>query len=283
MAQATPATARGFSSASACASSGKDLLSTSGVSVSTNATVSRLSAVASASTIGLMAFWPRPCSLASAAFAFGAGGIAALAYLRDQAIRPVASEYSHPTPAVLVGPKMPTDQYAIAAAAADRRRCRFGYNAAPDPESNHVHRPAGKAPQRACALCRTESRPHPGGRRRDRIGRRREPRGPVVRIVLGFPVEGYREPLAAALRCPPGGCRGDRGSRIRDLGADSGFRRRSAPAPAAGRRQRHRRRLGQGRRRQVHGRGQPGARARRAGRARRACSMPTSTARASRA
>jgi hypothetical protein len=56
------------------ASSGNDLLSISGVRASTNATVSRLSAVESASTMGWMAFWPRPCSLVSAAFALALVG-----------------------------------------------------------------------------------------------------------------------------------------------------------------------------------------------------------------
>ena len=73
-AQATPATARGFSSASALASIGKDLLSMSGVNASTNAIVSRLSEVESASTIGWIAFWPRPWSLVSAVFAFALVG-----------------------------------------------------------------------------------------------------------------------------------------------------------------------------------------------------------------
>jgi hypothetical protein len=46
----------------------------SGVSASTNAMVSRLSDVDSASTIGWMAFWPRLWSLVSAAFAFALVG-----------------------------------------------------------------------------------------------------------------------------------------------------------------------------------------------------------------
>ena len=74
IAVATPATARGFSSARAFAMSGKFLLSTSGVSASTNATVSRLSEVASASTIGWIAPWPSPWSLVRAAFALALVG-----------------------------------------------------------------------------------------------------------------------------------------------------------------------------------------------------------------
>ena len=50
----------------------------------------------------------------------------------------------------------------------------------------------------------------------------------------------------------------------------------------AGSEEHHRRRLGQGRRGQVHHRGEPGARARRRGRQRSACSTPTSTGRRSR-
>ena len=46
----------------------------SGVRASANAMVSRLSAVDSASTIGLMAFWPRLWSLVRAAFAFALVG-----------------------------------------------------------------------------------------------------------------------------------------------------------------------------------------------------------------
>ena len=60
----------------------------SGVSVSTNATVSRLS-MSGASTIGLIAFGPRLWSLVNFAFAlFGSP----LSELGNQAIRPVASK-----------------------------------------------------------------------------------------------------------------------------------------------------------------------------------------------
>ncbi len=89
-AQATPATARGFSSASALASSGKVLLSIRADNTSTKATVSRLSAVDSASTIGLMAVAPSPCSLLSAGCALATGRIAAFTHLGDQAIGAVA-------------------------------------------------------------------------------------------------------------------------------------------------------------------------------------------------
>ena len=75
----------------------------SGVSVSTNATVSRLSAVASASTIGLIAFWPEALELGQRRLCLRAGRVATFPYLRDQAIRPVASENSHPTPAFIAG------------------------------------------------------------------------------------------------------------------------------------------------------------------------------------
>ena len=70
------------------------------------------------------------------------------------------------------------------------------------------------------------------------------------------------------------------------MGADTRGRGAARPVPAGdvlpGVRNTHRRRVGQGRRRQEQHRREPRARARRDGRARRASSTPTSTARRSR-
>ena len=62
----------------------------------------------------------------------------------------------------------------------------------------------------------------------------------------------------------------------------SGARRRARPSSSSGRQERHRRRVGQGRRRQEHGQRQPRRRARPGRRQRSACSTRTSPARTSR-
>ena len=111
----------------------------------------------------------------------------------------------------------------------------------------------------------------PRRRRRRRLRRRARLSGQVA----------AREPAPAADR--GGAQRRRRRQRQRHRQLQGRRPRGAARRAAAAERQEHRRRrLRQGRRRQEHDRGQPGARPRRRGRHRSASSMPTSTGRASR-